>query len=161
MVKIGIYLATLIFPVYLGLGVFNDDKTDSVPLGFEDIKNSYSTELMVQELRIIDREIHRLKPFVAFPENQLRALLLLASHDQALSSDSNSAIQLDWTKLTLDENVGWKDWVQGIAISRIATADAQLDAYGWSKNLAESLNNQITAKDLYLMSLFVDEHRKQ
>lgn len=159
MVKIGFYLASLIFPVFLGFGIFNDASNHKEKQGFEHLKGKYSAKLISQELAVIDREIRKVKLNVSFPDNHLRALLLLASHERSLSSNSNNSIQLNKEKLSINDQIVWKDWVQQLELSRLDNNRETFDNYYWSEQLSVALNEKITAKDLYLTSLFVDEHR--
>ncbi|HKK87437.1 MAG TPA: hypothetical protein VJ917_01220 [Saprospiraceae bacterium] len=159
MVKIGFYLASLIFPVFLGFGIFNDAFDHKEKKGFEHLKGHYSNKLITQELEVIDREIGQMKLNVSFPDNHLRALLLLASHERSLSSNSNNSIQLNKEKLSIDDQLIWKDWVQQLELSSLDKNRETFDNYYWSEQLSIALNEKITAKDLYLTSLFVDEHR--
>ncbi len=159
MFKISLYLVSLIFPVFIGWGVFNNSSEDKSDQGFQYLKESHSTALILQELGVIDREILKLKPNVAFPQNQLRALLLLASHERALISDDNASIQLDRDKLAINRQLQWKEWVQQLDLSSLDREHEVLDHYYWSQKLSDALNNRIASKDIYLTSLFVDEHR--
>lgn len=159
MIKIGFYLASLIFPVFLGFGIFNNDLDNQEKQGFEYLKDNYSTGLIKQELKVIDGEISKVKLNVSFPDNHLRALLLLASHERSLSSNSNSSVQLNKEKLSIGDQIVWEDWVQQLELSSINNNRGAFDNYYWSEQLSIALNERITAKDLYLTSLFVDEHR--
>jgi hypothetical protein len=159
MFKIGFYLISLIFPVFLGVEMLKDKPQEDKTEVFKYLKESYSTDLMIQELGVINKEIQRLKPNVSFPENQLRALLLLVSDNQSLASATNKTIVIDRVRLSIADDLPWHQWIEGLELSSINGVQDSFDYFYWSEKLSEALNYRISAKDLYLTSLFVDEQR--